>query len=99
MRERRDSLGFALEAGERRGVGGEVVGQHLDRHVPTQARVAGAVDLAHSTCPEQGEDLVGAEPAAGPQRHGCSQAIAGRSTVEQPPQSVKGGRWLIGGPP
>ena len=39
-------------------------GQHLDRHLPPDARVARAVDLAHATGAERAGDLVGAEAGA-----------------------------------
>ena len=39
--------------------------QDLDRDLAAQARVAGAVDLAHAARAEGGEDLVGPEAGAG----------------------------------
>jgi hypothetical protein len=51
---------FLLEA---IAVGG--VGENLERDVAAEARIAGAVDFAHSTRPERGDDFVGAESCAG----------------------------------
>ena len=56
----------------RSGVVGEGLRQDLDRHVPSEPRVAGAVDLAHPAGADQAEDLVGAEPCAGREWHGPS---------------------------
>jgi len=39
----------------------KVLRQQLDRHVAPEPRVAGAIDLAHSSRTERGEDLVGTE--------------------------------------
>src|SRR5262252_2037447 len=41
----------------------------LDRHLATEPRIFGLVDLSHSSCPERREDLVGPEPRPGDQRH------------------------------
>ncbi len=67
--ERRDGARFALQAGESLGRGGEVRGQELERHVPAEPRVAGAIDLAHATRAQGDEDLVGAETGARCERH------------------------------
>ena len=40
-----EDLGFALEAGQAVGVGRERFREHLERHLPVELRVAGAVDL------------------------------------------------------
>ena len=70
VRERRHRLRLGLEAGERVGVIGEVLGQHLDRHVALEAGVAGAVDLPHPAGAERRDDLVRAEAVAGREAHG-----------------------------
>ena len=57
--------GLLLEAAEPVGVGREGGGQDLDRHVARQARVAGAVDLAHSARAQESRDLVGPDPGSG----------------------------------
>ncbi len=43
--QRGQHLGFALEAGQPVGVGREGLGQHLQRHVPVELRVAGLPDF------------------------------------------------------
>ena len=73
MRERGDRLGLALEAGERGGIGGQPLGQDLDRDIAIEARVAGAVDLTHPPGADRSDDLVGAEAGAGCEWHGGSQ--------------------------
>ena len=62
--ERRDGLGLALEARQAVGMGGHVLGQHLDRDLAAEPRVARAIDLAHPARAERRDDLVGAEPGA-----------------------------------
>ena len=56
---------FLFEAAEPVGIGGDVEGDDLDRHIPAQAGVAGPVDLAHPARADRREDLVGAESRAG----------------------------------
>src|SRR6185295_10527095 len=56
--------GLALEAAEAVLVLGERLGQDLDRDVPLQPGVPGAVDLAHPACAEEGVDLVWAQARA-----------------------------------
>ena len=58
-------FGLALKPREPLGVGGERLGQDLDRDVAIQLRVACAVDLAHAARAERGQDLVRAEACAG----------------------------------
>ena len=58
-------LRFALEPREPIGVGGERLGQDLDRDVAIQLRVARAIDLAHAAGAEGRQDLVRAEAGAG----------------------------------
>ena len=55
VRQRGDRLGLALEA--RRGLGlvGQALGQDLDRHVASEARVPRPVDLAHAAGAEGAE--------------------------------------------
>ncbi len=68
--ERGQDLGLALEAAQPVGVGGDRLGQHLDRHLAVEPRVARPVDLAHAAGAERGEDFVGAEARAQGERHG-----------------------------
>ena len=48
----------------RSGIGGELLGQHLDRHLAAQAGVLGEIHLAHPTSAELLHNLVGAEPSS-----------------------------------
>ena len=64
-----DGLRLALEASKRLRVAREVIGKNLDGDVAAEARLAGAVDLAHPTRAEGGEDLVRTEAGAGGQSH------------------------------
>ena len=65
MVQRGEDLGFALEAGQAVGIGGEGLGQDFQRHVAVELRVAGAVDLPHPACANLGGDLIRAEGGAG----------------------------------
>jgi hypothetical protein len=56
--ERGDRACLALEALAQLGRGREMGRKHLDRHVAPEARIAGAVDLAHAAGAERAEDLV-----------------------------------------
>ena len=47
----------------------EVLGQHLDRDVALEARVARAVHLAHAAGAERRQDLVRAETGPGREGH------------------------------
>ena len=67
MGERRDDPGLAAEAIERRRI--EWAPQHLDRHLASESRVGGAVDLAHAARADQREDAVGTESCAFSQGH------------------------------
>ena len=69
MRQRGDGLRLALEARERVGARAQLRGQDLDGDVAIELGVAGAIDLAHSACPERRENLVGAETHPGGQGH------------------------------
>ena len=59
MVERAGGPRLLLEAAQALGVGGERGGQHLDRDVAAEPRVAGAVDLAHAARAERRRHLVG----------------------------------------
>ena len=67
MIQRGEGLGLAFEPRETLGVLGERVRQDLDRHLATQRRVRGPVDLPHAAFPERRGDLVHAEAGAGGQ--------------------------------
>ena len=66
--ERCQRPGLSFEACQSIGIAGERFGQHLDGDVASEARVAGAVDLSHTTRAEDREELVVAQTGAG-QRH------------------------------
>ena len=57
MVQRRQHLGFALEARQALGIGGERRRQDLDRHLALEPRVGGAIDLAHTAGAERRDDL------------------------------------------
>ena len=52
-------------------------GKDLDRDFPTQARVAGAIDLPHAPRAQQREDLVGPELRPGWDRQGTGRFLGG----------------------
>src|SRR5580704_1052368 len=58
MIERCQHFGFALEASHAIAIAQERRGQYFQRYVTLERRVACAVNLAHATLTEQGEDLV-----------------------------------------
>jgi hypothetical protein len=64
-----DGTGLLLEAGERLGVAGPLLGQHLDRDVTAQPRVPSAVELSHAPGPDEVQDLVPPQPRARGQGH------------------------------
>ncbi len=69
MGERGHGLGLALEAREGLGIVREVGREHLDGNLSAELLVAGAVDLAHATRAEQGEDLVRTEGGSRSEGH------------------------------
>jgi hypothetical protein len=86
--ERGHGPGLLLEAAQAVGVGDTLRGDDLDRHFAAEARVAGAVDLAHASGAEGREHLVGPEPRAGPERHGNWGDCIGNKPVPDP--------WICG---
>ena len=58
-------------------VAGELLGQHLDRHLAPEPRVARAIDLTHPSRAEERQDLVGPEGRALIEPHlaGCSARL------------------------
>ena len=56
MRERGHGLGLPLETRETARVVCEEVGEHFDRDITIQLRVARPIDLAHSTFADLGDD-------------------------------------------
>jgi hypothetical protein len=77
MIERREDLGLALKAGDAFRIACEGVGQHLDRDVTLQPRVAGAVHLAHPAGAEKAENLEGTDAGAGHEGHVSGRIIRG----------------------
>ena len=69
MIQRRNGPRLALEPGKRLGIRGHLPWQHLDRDVASEARVPGAVHLAHAPRPDGGEDLVRPETCSGCETH------------------------------
>ena len=63
--QRREGLGFTLEAREPIGVVRERLGQDLDRDVAIQLRVTGPEDLAHSPFANAGDNFVDTETGTG----------------------------------
>jgi len=55
-----EDAGLLPQAGEALGLEGELVGKRLEGDLAVQLRIAGAVDLAHASGSEPGDDLVGA---------------------------------------
>ena len=70
MIERGGSARFLLETLEAVAVPGEGRREHLDGDVASEPRVARTVHLAHRSCSDQGDYLVGAEPGAWSESHG-----------------------------
>ena len=67
--QRREELRLALEARDALAIADEGVGQHLQRNISVQLRVAGAVDLTHTAGADGGYDFVGTKPRATGQTH------------------------------
>ena len=66
------------------GVGGDRIGQHLNRDLAAQPCVPGPIDFFHPTRAERAEDLVGAESHAGKERHGfVSTVLRTRSSAKR----------------
>jgi hypothetical protein len=80
MVEHAQRLCFLLETAETVAIRGRIRGQDLDRHVPPQAGVAGAVDLTHASLAQRGKHLVGTEARARCERH--DRGIPTESTPE-----------------
>ena len=76
MVERRKHLRLALESRDAIGVGGEEIGQNLDRDVAVQPRIARPIHFAHSAGANGGEDFVRAETRAGFKGHALGETRA-----------------------
>ena len=70
--QRSEYVSLALEAGQAVRICRELLGEELQCDVATELRVAGSIDLPHSSLPERGEDLERAEAGSGREGHSCS---------------------------
>ena len=68
--QRRQHLRFALEPGEPVRVGGQRVGQDLERDIALQLAIAGAVNFSHTPRSQGRANFVRAEVGAREKRHG-----------------------------
>src|SRR5688500_6183744 len=82
MIERGQYAGLAVEPSSTVGVGQPYLGQDLDRHVASEPRVAGAIDLAHASGPEERDDFIRADVAA------CTHGHLNRMIDEDTPVEV-----------
>jgi hypothetical protein len=62
-------LRFAMKPIDPFGIARVGIGEHLDCDVAVQLRVMRAIDLAHATRADEGEDLVDAKADAGRKAH------------------------------
>ena len=84
MVQRRGRTCLLFESPQAVGVGGDRIGQHLDRDLSAQPRVPRPIDFSHPTRAERAEDLVGAESHAGRERHGfVLTALRTRSSAKR----------------
>jgi hypothetical protein len=70
MVQRGENFGLTLEPCKPIGIGRHCRWQHLDRDLPLQVCVGGAIDLAHPSGPDGSGDFVRAKTGAGSQRSG-----------------------------
>ena len=69
MIERGQRLCLAGEALQPLRIGGKLIGQHFEGDITIQARIAGAIHLAHTAGPEQAGDFVGTDSRTGGKLH------------------------------
>ena len=69
MRKPGDAHRLALEPRQGRWIRRHLGGQHLDRDVTVEARIPGAIDLAHSSGAKRCNDLVIPEAGSRIERH------------------------------
>ena len=69
---------LAQEPLARRRVAGQGGGQHLDRHIALETRVARPVDLPHAAGANGADDFVRPEPSAGGDSHRCQEILWAR---------------------
>ncbi len=97
--QRGERFGFAGEPRKALRIMRERLGQHLDRHVAIELRVARAPHLPHPAFAERSGDLVGAETGAGSKCHVvCVDRVgqpAKRPGGARPSQIFRARSWLI----
>src|SRR5208337_138611 len=76
MAQRRDGAGFPVEALASLGIFGKMGGENLYGYGAVQARVAGAVHLAHAACAERRDNLVRTELLTRGKPHALGVIIA-----------------------
>ena len=81
MIQRGQELRLALEAREAIGIGGEQVGEDLDRDVAIQFPVAGAIHLPHPALAKLGENVI--RPNGGSNIEGHSASPQGGEPPSQ----------------
>ena len=69
VRQRGDDLGLTVKAFAELGIGGERLGQDLDRDGAIEPRVAGFVNLSHAASANSRPDFVLAESRSAGDRH------------------------------
>jgi hypothetical protein len=69
MIQRRDRARFLLKTVQAVAIAGHGRGQRLDRNVPAEARIVGAVDLPHAAGPDGADDLIRTAARTGRQTH------------------------------
>ncbi len=70
MVQRGERPGFALEARQPVSVVRERLGEDLDRHIAPELGVARAIDLAHATRTDLGDNFIRAKTRPGSEPHG-----------------------------
>ena len=66
----REDFGFALEACQPVGICRNGLRQNLDRDLPLQVRIGGAIDLTHAAHADLGGDFIRAESSTRSESHG-----------------------------
>ena len=73
--QRGDRLGLASEAGPELGITGQLRRKNLHGYQAVEARIAGAIHLAHPSGADDGENLVGAQTGTRLQGHADGSVI------------------------
>ena len=77
MIQRRQYFRFPLEAGEALWIARKDLREDLDRHIPIEPRIAGAIHLPHAADADAGDDFVRPEASAGREGHRLFVKLAG----------------------